>query len=400
MIDELSLGLAPLIVEQLLAIVRSIHANGTTVVLVEQSVNVAITLADRAIFMEKGEVRFDGPTGDLLDRPDILRAVFLQGADAGRSTPSEGVVPAKPRKAFIGLCKTCGHEHGEVLSVTEIGISFGGVRAVDGVSLAVREAEVVGIIGPNGSGKTTLFDLMSGFVTPTEGRVNLLDEDVTLWTPDMRAEAGLGRSFQDARLFPSMTVRQTIAVALERHLSIRDPFAAAVVSPAVRIAERELGLEVDDLIEVMHLQAFADKFVGELSTGTRRVVDIACSLAHRPRVLLLDEPSSGIAQREAEALAPLLLNIRDRTNAALIVIEHDMPLIRAISDRLVALELGQVVAEGDPDSVIHDPRVVEGYLGGSIEVIERSGGRTKTAAKKKTTSNGAKKAAPRKKVSA
>ncbi|MEY2418761.1 MAG: hypothetical protein QOG90_1441 [Actinomycetota bacterium] len=397
MIDELSLGLAPLIVEQLLGIVRAIHANGTTVVLVEQSVNVAITLAQRAIFMEKGEVRFDGPTHDLLERPDILRAVFLQGADAGRGADVPKVA-ASARKPFIDVCHHCGHEHHEVLAVSGIGVSFGGVRAVNGVDLAVRASEVVGIIGPNGSGKTTLFDLMSGFVVPTEGRVDLLGEDVTAWTPDMRAERGLGRSFQDARLFPSMTVRQTISTALERHLEIRDPFAAAVLSPAVRIAERGLSQQVDALIETMHLQAFADKFVGELSTGTRRVVDIACSLAHEPSVLLLDEPSSGIAQREAEALAPLLLNIRDQTQAALIVIEHDMPLIRGISDRLVALELGEVVAEGDPDAVIHDPRVVEGYLGGTIEVIERSGGggkpkpapKTKkvAAAKKSTNGNG------------
>jgi branched-chain amino acid transport system ATP-binding protein len=194
-----------------------------------------------------------------------------------------------------------------------------------------------------------------------------------------------------------MTVRQTIATAMERHLEIRDPFAAAVPSPAVRIAERGLDAEVEDLIELMHLGAFADKFVGELSTGTRRVVDIACSLAHKPSVLLLDEPSSGIAQREAEALAPLLLNIRDQTNAALIVIEHDMPLIRSVSDRLIALELGQVVAEGTPDAVIHDPRVVEGYLGGTLEVIERSGATgapkkkpapAKKAAAKKTNGNG------------
>jgi branched-chain amino acid transport system ATP-binding protein len=239
----------------------------------------------------------------------------------------------------------------------------------------------------------------------------LQGEDVTAWTPDMRAEFGLGRSFQDARLFPSMTVRETIAVAMERHLTIRDPFAAAMLSPAVRIAERELRSEVDELIDFMHLGAFADKFVGELSTGTRRVVDIACSLAHRPSVLLLDEPSSGIAQRESEALAPLLLNIRDETQAALIVIEHDMPLIRAISDRLVALELGEVVAEGDPDTVIHDPRVVEGYLGGTIEVIERSGAgggskadkpvaTKKVAAAKKSANGAAKKTASRSKVKA
>jgi branched-chain amino acid transport system ATP-binding protein len=304
-----------------------------------------------------------------------------------------GRVAAKARKDFVALCKTCGHEHKEALAVTEIGVSFGGVRAVNGVSLAVRQAEVVGIIGPNGSGKTTLFDLMSGFVTPNEGRVNLLGEDVTSWTPDMRAELGLGRSFQDARLFPSMTVRQAIAVALERHLEVRDPFAAAVISPAVKIAERAAAAEVDDLIDLMHLGAFADKFVGELSTGTRRVVDIACSLAHRPSVLLLDEPSSGIAQREAEALGPLLLNIRDQMGAALIVIEHDMPLIRAVSDRLVALELGEVVAEGLPDAVIRDPRVVEGYLGGTLEVIERSGVSGAPGAARKRRAAGARKTA-------
>jgi branched-chain amino acid transport system ATP-binding protein len=125
----------------------------------------------------------------------------------------------------------------------------------------------------------------------------------------------------------------------------------------------------------MMLQAFADKFVGELSTGTRRMVDLACVLAHDPKVLLLDEPSSGIAQRETEGLGPALLGIRDQTGAALVVIEHDMPLITSISDQLLALELGAVVAAGTPDEVINDPRVIEGYLGGSEDVIFRSGAR-------------------------
>jgi branched-chain amino acid transport system ATP-binding protein len=380
MIDELSLGLAPVIVEQLLEIVRAIHAQGTTIILVEQSVNVAITLAQRAVFMEKGEVRFDGPTAELLDRPEILRAVFLQGAGAHTGNGTDGddngsASPArtKPRAPFTPHCDSCGSDHGIALETAGLTVSFGGVRAVTDVDLSVHQGQILGLIGPNGAGKTTIFDLISGFVAPTAGRVRLQGEDVTDLTPDLRAVRGLGRSFQDARLFSAMTVRQTISVAFERHIKTRDAVAAALMSPATRSSERLLAEEVDRLIEIMNLEAFADKFVGELSTGSRRVVDIACSMAHDPKVLLLDEPSSGIAQRETEALGPLLLSIRERTGAALIVIEHDMPLIRSISDELIALETGMVIARGEPDDVINDPRVIEGYLGGHEIVINRSG---------------------------
>ncbi|MDQ1373859.1 MAG: hypothetical protein QOJ09_1197, partial [Actinomycetota bacterium] len=385
MIDELSLGLAPVIVEQLLDIVRAIHARGTTIVLVEQSVNVAITLASRAVFMEKGEVRFDGPTSELLDRPDILRAVFLQGAAAHTRKGRAAAARTSERKPFVPHCDTCGREHPLVLEARDLSVNFGGVRAVSGVDLALRESQLLGIIGPNGAGKTTVFDLISGFVTPTSGRVLLGGTDVTELSADGRAELGLGRSFQDARLFPSMTVRQTIATALERHVAVRDPIAAALVSPAVRAAERQVAQEVERLIELMNLQAFADKFVGELSTGTRRIVDLACTVAHDPKVLLLDEPSSGIAQRETEALGEVLLDIRDKTGAAMLVIEHDMPLITSISDELLALELGTVVASGAPADVVNDPRVVQGYLGTTEAVIQRSGSRARAGTRSKRT---------------
>ena len=149
------------------------------------------------------------------------------------------------------------------------------------------------------------------------------------------------------------------------------------------MSERAVNEAVDELIELMRLEAYADKFVGELSTGTRRIVDLACVLAHKPSVLLLDEPSSGIAQRETEALAPVLLDIRDKTGAALVVIEHDMPLITTISDELVALELGAVIARGTPQEVVNDPRVVEGYLGTSEAAIHRSGAGTPSPRRRK-----------------
>jgi len=260
-----------------------------------------------------------------------------------------------------------------VLRVIDLTVDFGGVRAVDNVSFDLPAGRILGIIGPNGAGKTTVFDMISGFLSPSGGRILLAGVDVTGTSPDVRAALGLGRSFQDARLFPSMTVRQTIAVALERHILTRDPIAAALMSPATRASERLVDEEVDRLIELMHLNAFADKFVGELSTGSRRIVDLSCTLAHDPKVLMLDEPSSGIAQRETEALGPVLLEIREKTAAALVVIEHDMPLITSISDQLVALELGEVMARGEPEEVLNDPRVIEGYLGSSEAVILEAG---------------------------
>jgi branched-chain amino acid transport system ATP-binding protein len=138
-------------------------------------------------------------------------------------------------------------------------------------------------------------------------------------------------------------------------------------------SEAKVTARVEELVDLMGLGAFRDKFVRELSTGSRRIVDLACVLAHHPTVLLLDEPSSGIAQREAEALGPLLLRIRDELGASLLVIEHDLPLLTSITDRMLALDLGQVIADGPADSVVHDPQVVASYLGTNEATIARSG---------------------------
>ena len=371
LIDELSLGLAPTIVELLLETVREINAMGTTIVLVEQSVNVALTVADRAYFLEKGEVRFSGPTAELLERGDVMRSVFLAGA-AKKSTRKAAAAKSKSRGEVAEAAEAV--DAAPMLEAREIAVSFGGIRAVDEVSLTVAPGEILGLIGPNGAGKTTLFDVLSGFVAPTRGRVLLGGYDVTSLPPDARARMGLGRSFQDARIFSSLTVAENLAAALERHLPIRDHAAAALGLPAVREQEDDIAWSVHDLIELMGLGAFRDKFVSELSTGSRRVVDIAMALAHDPAVLILDEPSSGIAQRETEALGPLLKQIRDETGCSLLVIEHDMPLIASVSDRLMALDQGRVIATGAPRAVLDDPAVVASYLGTDSSAIERSGG--------------------------
>ncbi len=367
MIDELSLGLAPVVVEQLLPIIEAIRAQGTTIILVEQSVNLALTIAETAYFMEKGEIKFHGPTAELLERPDILRSVFLEGASARTATAQSAPVETSSRT------KEMGESIHPVLSVSNVTVRFGIVNAVSDVSFSLGAREVVGIIGPNGAGKTTLFDAISGF-TPTQGGQMFLGEtDLTKLGPARRARLGLGRSFQDAQLFAALTVEETIAVAFERWISSRDPLSAALHLPTWRHSERKIAEGVDELIELLGLESFRTKFVRELSTGSRRIVDLACSMAHKPSVILLDEPSSGIAQRESEALGPLLRSLCDVRGISLVVIEHDMALISSMADRLIVLDQGELLSQGIPEEVLLEDRVVSAYLGGSEAARNRSG---------------------------
>lgn len=367
MIDELSLGLAPVVVEQLLPIIEAIRAQGTTIILVEQSVNLALTIAETAYFMEKGEIKFHGPTAELLERPDILRSVFLEGASARTATAQRAPVETSSRT------KEMGESIHPVLSVSNVTVRFGIVNAVSDVSFSLGAREVVGIIGPNGAGKTTLFDAISGF-TPTQGGQMFLGEtDLTKLGPARRARLGLGRSFQDAQLFAALTVEETIAVAFERWISSRDPLSAALHLPTWRHSERKIAEGVDELIELLGLEPFRTKFVRELSTGSRRIVDLACSMAHKPSVILLDEPSSGIAQRESEALGPLLRSLCDVRGISLVVIEHDMALISSMADRLIVLDQGELLSQGIPEEVLLEDRVVSAYLGGSEAARNRSG---------------------------
>ena len=358
-IDELSLGLAPTIVAQLLAVVRRIRETGTAVLLVEQSLTVALDVADRAYFLERGEVRFAGAAADLAGRSDLLRSIFLRAAPAVVTEHAPELPPPTfdvPALEAQGLVRR-----------------YGGIVAVDDVSLAVRHGEVLGIIGPNGAGKTTIFDLLSGFQQPDRGSVLVAGEDVTALPAHARAARGLGRSFQDARLVPALSVAENIALGLERHIPVRDHLAALLNLPGIVESEQDVAWTVADLVELVGLGPHRDKLVRELSTGTRRIVDLAMGLAHSPSVLLLDEPSSGIAQRETEALGPLLLRLRDETGCALLVIEHDMPLVTSISDRMLALDLGRVIAEGTPAEVVSHPVVVASYLGTDQVAIQRSG---------------------------
>jgi ABC-type branched-subunit amino acid transport system ATPase component len=239
--------------------------------------------------------------------------------------------------------------------------------------VTLHRGEIVGVIGANGAGKTTLFDIICGFLAPDAGAIRLNGRDITRAAPYERFGFGLGRSFQDGRLTPSLTVRETIAVAFERHIEVREPVASALAAPALIRSERRLAEHVEAMIARYSLERFADKFVSELSTGTRRVVELAAICAHRPSVVILDEPSSGLAQREAEAMVPLLLGLREELNATIAIIEHDIPMIRDLSDRLMCMHLGGVLAVGDPGDVLGNAEVIASYLGIESVAVNRSG---------------------------
>jgi ABC-type branched-subunit amino acid transport system ATPase component/ABC-type branched-subunit amino acid transport system permease subunit len=364
-IDELSLGLAPTVVDRLVEKVRAIHATGTTVVVVEQSVNVALLLCHRAVFLEKGQVRFRGPTAGLLDRPDILRAVFI-GADDARGAG----IPAAPQAVPPPWERPT---RGVTLEARGVAKRFGGIRALDDVHLTIHPATIVGLIGHNGAGKTTLFDVLTGFLPADGGEVLLDGTDITHWAPYRRAVAQVGRTFQEATLYPSLTVEDAVAVSLEQHLANRDPLAAALRLPASVDSEAAARDRVDQLVDLLGLAPYADRPTGELSTGMRRIVELACLLAQDPAVVLFDEPSAGVAQRETEALGPLLRRVQAETGCSMVIIEHDMTLLSSLCDGFVALEQGAVIAGGTPSQVLSDPRVITSYLGTNEDVVHRSG---------------------------
>lgn len=285
------------------------------------------------------------------------------------------------------------------LEARELVKSFGGIQAVRGVSFSVHKGEILGMIGPNGAGKTTTFEMLSGFTKPDSGAVLFNGTDITAFTPEHRAELGLVRSFQDARLFPTMTVAEVVDLAFEK-LDPSETMPSLLGLPSVRRRDARVERKAREVIATMGLERYRDKPICDLSTGTRRITELACLIALEPTLLLLDEPSSGIAQRETEALGELIRTLRDYLDATVIVIEHDMPLVLGLADRVLAMETGQRMALGTPLEVISDPRVIESYLGGNVLAVERSGAMPGPASTTSTTSTASSNGSARKKAPA
>jgi branched-chain amino acid transport system ATP-binding protein len=254
-----------------------------------------------------------------------------------------------------------------LLSARNLTVRFGGVVAVNDVSFDVREGEVFTLIGPNGAGKTTVFNLISRIYEPTAGRIEFQGRDITGVAPHEIAALGIARTFQNIELFEHATVLHNLLIGRHRHR--RSSFWSDLLfNRTVREAELASRRKVEEVIDFLDLQAYRDTMIAGLPYGVRKVVELARALATEPKLLLLDEPSSGLNVEETGDMAFWIEDIRDQLGITVLMVEHDMTLVSRVSDRVVALNQGQVLAAGSPREVQTHPGVVEAYLGTSEDL--------------------------------
>ncbi len=249
-----------------------------------------------------------------------------------------------------------------LLSVDGVTVRFGGVTALDGVRFQVASRQVCGLIGPNGAGKTTLFNCISRLYEPSSGDITFEGRPLSRIRRHEIAPLGVARTFQNLALFATMTVRENVRVGA--HASASGGFIAnALSTPRARQTEREVAALADALIAECRLQGVADRLVGELPFGVKKRVELARALAISPKLLLLDEPAAGLNHEEVDALAGEIVGIRDRRGVTVLLVEHHMNLVMRISDQVVALDFGKLIADGTPAAVRANPDVIRAYLG-------------------------------------
>jgi branched-chain amino acid transport system ATP-binding protein len=246
--------------------------------------------------------------------------------------------------------------------VADLSVQFGGVKAVSGVSFELQRGEVFTLIGPNGAGKTTVFNLISRIHKPTAGRIRFEGVDLLRVAAHRIAQLGIARTFQNIELFENATVLQNLLIGGHTHRSTA-LWQELAFLPSVRRAELALREQVERVIDLLELQHYRDSLVAGLPYGVRKVVELARALATQPKLLLLDEPSSGLNVEETDDMAFWIQDIRDELGITVLMVEHDMSLVSRVSDRVLAMNQGEVIAQGTPKEVQSHPAVIEAYIG-------------------------------------
>lgn len=254
-----------------------------------------------------------------------------------------------------------------ILDVRNLGMSFGGLRALDAVDLDVQPGEIVALIGPNGAGKTTFFNCVTGIYTPTAGDVFIEPPGkgrarLNGLKPNRVTEKGLARTFQNIRLFPNMTALENVMVG--RHCRTSSGILGAILrGPSTRAEERDTAARSYDLLGKVGLEGFVNEQAKNLPYGAQRRLEIARALATDPFLLLLDEPAAGMNPQETAELDELITRIRDEAGISILLIEHDMKLVMSLSDRIFVMDYGRRIAEGTPEEIRYNPQVIKAYLG-------------------------------------
>jgi branched-chain amino acid transport system ATP-binding protein len=259
------------------------------------------------------------------------------------------------------------------LYADHVTIRFGGLVAVNDVSFAIPPQSIVSLIGPNGAGKTTFFNVITGLYQPTEGQVFFQGADITVTKPHLRAAAGLARTFQNIRLFNLMTAEENVMVAM--HSRLKSGMVRTIIrTPGQRREEREARELAHDLLKFVGIGKVAGETARNLSYGDQRRLEVARALALSPKVLLLDEPTAGMNPQESAAFNDFVHRVRDEKQLAILLIEHDMSVVMRVSERITVLDRGEKIAEGSPDDIRNNQRVVEAYLGksGTEQAMGRS----------------------------
>jgi branched-chain amino acid transport system ATP-binding protein len=252
------------------------------------------------------------------------------------------------------------------LRVSDLTVDYGGLRALDDVTISVGDGEVVGLIGPNGAGKTTLFDTALGIVRPSSGTIEMLGKNVTGWSVHRRTRLGVGRTFQRLELFGSLTVLENLVVAIESGERVGGLAGELLRRPASIDARLRAQGRATELLELVGLETELKTRAATLPMGHARLLELARALATRPRLLMLDEPSSGLNAEESAALADRLRDIREHHGVSLLVVEHDMDFVLPLSDRIYVLDFGRCIATGTPSEIRSDPVVRAAYLGEEV----------------------------------